>query len=167
MIQPKQHHRELQYRPQAAKTLRQALIHFITREFPRLGGPWVIELFVDKLLELVDTYRVARERLTPGQTLWPAVAMDERPGYRKPMTITRQVPVVITIADQDDVADLRNNVKRTQILKRALVRAANEAYTQGGVLSLTDLSVLFHRHHGHLAALIREHEAETGEMVPR
>ncbi|HEC35550.1 MAG TPA: DUF1670 domain-containing protein [Anaerolineae bacterium] len=34
MIRPRQHHREVQYRPQAAKTLRQALIGFITREFP-------------------------------------------------------------------------------------------------------------------------------------
>jgi len=44
MIPAKQSYREVQYRPQAAKTLRQALIRFITREFPRLGGPWVIEL---------------------------------------------------------------------------------------------------------------------------
>ena len=167
MIRPKQHHRELQYRPQAAKTLRQALIGFITREFPRLGGPWVIELFVDKLLELVDSYRIARDRLKPGQTLWPAVAVDERPGYRKPMTRTRQVPVVITVVNQDDVTALRNNVKWTDILKRALVRAAHEAYAQGGVLTTTDLSVLFHHGHSRVAELIREYEAETGEIVPR
>jgi len=167
MIRPKQHHRELQYRPQAAKTLRQALIGFITREFPRLGGPWVIELFVDKILELVDAYRIARDRLKPGQTVWQAVAVDERPGYRKPMTRTRQVPVVITVANQDDIADLRNNVKRSQLLKRALVRAANDAYAQGGVLTCTDLSVLFHRAHSRVAELIRQYEAETGEVVPR
>jgi len=167
MIPPKQHHRELQYRPQAAKTLRQSLIRFITREFPRLGGPWVIELFVDKLLELVDSYRIARDRLKPGQTVWQAVALDERPGYHKPMTHTRQVPVVITLANQDDVADLRNNVKQSQVIKRALVRVANEAYAQGGVLTGTDLSLLFHRSHSHIAQLIREYEAETGEVVPR
>jgi len=167
MIRPKQHHREVQYRPQAAKTLRQSLIRFITREFPRLGGPWVIELFVDKLLELVDTYRIAREHLKPGQTVWQAVAVDERPGYRKPMTHTRQVPVVITVANQDDIADLRNNVKRSDLMKRALVRAANDAYAQGGVLTCTDLSVLFHLGHSRIAELIREYEAETGEVVPR
>ncbi len=167
MIRPRQHHREVQYRPQAAKTLRQSLIRFITREFPRLGGPWVIELFVDKLLELVDAYRFARDRLKPGQTVWQAVAVDERPGYRKPMTRTRQVPVVITVVNQDDIADLRNNVKRTELMKRALVRAANDAYAQGGVLTCTDLSVLFHLGHSRIAELIREYEAETGEVVPR
>ena len=80
MIRHQDSYREAQYRPQAAKTLRQTLIRFIQREFARLGGPWVIELFVDKLLELVDTYRIVRERLKPGQTVWQAVAVDERPG---------------------------------------------------------------------------------------
>ena len=167
MIPAKQHHREVQYRPLAAKTLRQALIHFISREFPRLGGPWVIELFVDKLLEFVEAYRIAADRLKPGQVLWPAVAVDERPGYRKPMTRTRQVPVVITVVNQDDIADLRANVKWTEVLKRALVRAAHDAYAQGSVLTCTDWSVLFHHDHSCVAELIRAYEEQTGEVVPR
>jgi hypothetical protein len=109
MSRPKEHYREAQYRPQAAKTLRQSLISFITREFPRLGGPWVIDLFVDKLLALVDTYRFHRQQLKPGQVVWPAVAVDERPRYRQPMTRLRQVPVIVTIVSQEDIADLRAN----------------------------------------------------------
>ena len=172
MIRHQDSYREAQYRPQAAKTLRQTLIRFIQREFPRLGGPWVIELFVDKLLELVDTYRIARERLKPGQTVWQAVAVDERPGYRKPMTETRQVPVVITIADQEEVEDLRNRVKRREILQRGLVRAASnrrfaDAYTQGGVLTVTDLALLFNHSASWVSELIRTYEAETREVVPR
>jgi hypothetical protein len=167
MIQPRTSRREAVYRPLAAKTLRQTLIRFISREFPRLGGPWVIELFVDKLLELVDTYRIERGRLKPGQTVWQAVAVDERSYYRKPMTRTRQVPVVITIANQQDVEDLRTGVKWTRVLQRALVRAANDAYAQGGVLSGTDLALLFNHSAGRIAALIRAYEAETGEIVPR
>jgi hypothetical protein len=127
----------------------------------------VIEWFVDKLLTLVDTYRMARGELTPGQTLWPAVALDEHPGYRKSLKATRQVPVVVTVANQDDIAALRNKVKQSQVLKRALARAAKEAYAQGGVLTVTDLALLFHRSHSRTAELIREHEAETGQVVPR
>ena len=163
MIWHQDSYREAQYRPQAAKTL----IRFIQREFPRLGGPWVIELFVDKLLELVDTYRIARDRLKPGQTVWQAVAVDERPGYRKPMTETRQVPVVIAIADQEEVDDLRSRVKRREILQRGLVRAANDSYAQGGVLTVTDLALLFNHSASWISELIRDYEAETGEVVPR
>ncbi len=167
MIRPQQSDRETQYRPQAGKSLQQALRGFITREFPRLGGPWIIELFVDKLLQLVDTYRIARDRLAPGQTVWPAVAVDESPGYRKPMRAMRQVPVILTVANQDDIADLRSNTEANKILQRAFVRAANDAYAQGGVLTVADLSVLFHRSHARVAELIRQYEAETGEVVPR
>ncbi len=167
MIQPQDSYREAIYRPQAAKTLRQMLIRFIAREFPRLGGPWVIELFVDKLLELVDTYRIEQGRLKPGQTVWQAVALDERPRCRKPMTEIRQVPVVITIANQQDIEDLRNNVKWTKLLQRALVRAANDAYAQGGVLACSDLGLLFNHSAGRISGLIREYEAETGKIVPR
>jgi hypothetical protein len=167
MIPPKESDRERQFRPQAAKSLRQFLIQFVTREFPRLGGPWVVQAFVDKLLELVEAYHVLRDRLKPGQTVWPAVAVDEHPGYRKPMTHTRQVPVVITVASQEDIADLRNNVSRTEVMKRLLVRAANDAYAQGGVLSCTDLSLLFHLTRSWISDLIRQYEAEMGQIVPR
>jgi len=167
MIPPKRHHREAIYRPLADKTLRQALIGFISREFPRLGGPWVIELFVDRLLEFVDDYRIAMDKLKPGQVLWPAVAVDVRVVYRRPMKYTRQVPVVITLVSQRDIADLRANVKWTKVLRVALVRAAHEAYAQGGVLSCTDLAILFHHSAGRIAALVREYETETGEVVPR
>lgn len=167
MRQPQDSYQEARYRPQAAKTLRQELVRFISREFPRLGGPWVIELFVDKLLQLVDTYYMEQGRLKPGQTVWQAVALDERPGYRKPMTETRQMPVVITIVNQQDIEDLRNGVKGTRVLQRALVRAAHDAYAQGGVLSCTDLALLFNHTAGHVARLIRQYEAETGQVVPR
>lgn len=166
MIRPKQHHREVQHRPLAAKTLRSALIQFVTREFPRLGGPWIVELFVDQVLRMMDTHTASRNRLQPGQTLWLAVAVDERPGY-KSMHRTRHVPVVLTLANQEDVAALRSNEKFSSIRKRALVRVAKEAYEQGGVLTCTELGLLFHLSPSRVSVLIREYESETGEVVPR
>ena len=163
----RQSDRETQYRPQAGKTLREAMRNFIRREFPRLGGPWVIEMFVDKLLQLVDRYHIERDKLQPGQTLWPAVAIDEAPGYRKPTYATRQVPVVITLVHQDDIAAMREGLPWTDILQRALVRTMKEAHAQGGLLTTSDLSVLFYHSHSRVAELIRHYENKTGEVVPR
>ena len=167
MSKVKEHYRVLQYRPQAAKSLRNTLHSFIRREFPRLGGSWIVWMLVDKVLEIVDSYRFFRGMLKPGQVVWPAVAVDERPVYRKPMWRTRQVPVIVTIVNQDDIADLRSDAERYQVLKHAIVRAAFDAYAQGGVLTCTDLGLLFNRSHNRVAAIIREHEAETEEIVPR
>jgi hypothetical protein len=141
--------------------------NFIRREFPRLGGPWVIEMFVDKLLQLVDRYHIERDKLQPGQVLWPAIAVDEAPGYRKPIYATRQVPVVITLVNQQDIAAMRQGLAWTDILQGALVRAMKEAYTQGGLLTTSDLSVLFYHGHSRVAELIRQYENQTGEVVPR
>lgn len=163
----RQSDRETQYRPQAGKTLRDAMRNFILREFPRLGGPWVIEMFVDKLLQLVDRYHIERDKLQPGQTLWPAIATDESPGYRKPIYATRQVPVVITLANQEDIAAMRQGLPWSEIFQRALVRVMKEAHAQGGLLTTNDLSVLFYHSHSRVAELIRQYETRTGEVVPR
>jgi hypothetical protein len=167
MTKFKEHYRVLQYRPEAAKSLRSTLHSFIRREFPRLGGSWVVWTLVDKVLEIVDSYRFFYGKLKPGQVVWPAVAVDERPVYRKPMWRTCQVPVIVTIVNQDDVDELRNNAERYQLLKQAIVRAAFDAYSQGGVLTCTDLGLLFQRSYSRVAAIIREYEAETGDIVPR
>jgi hypothetical protein len=167
MTRSQPHYRELHYRPQAAKTLRHALIRFIRQEFPRLGGPWLVELFVDKLLQLVQTHSVSSQRLQLGQVLWLAVAVEEQPACRKPMSETCLVPVVLTLASQEDVAALRSRKQRKQVLQQALARVAQEAYTQGGVLTCSDLGLLFQRAESYIARLIREYEAETGATIPR
>jgi Protein of unknown function (DUF1670) len=166
-MKSRQSDRETQYRPQAGKTLREAMRNFIRREFPRLGGPWVIEMFVDKLLQLVDRYHIERDKLQPGQTLWSAVAIDEAPGYRKPIYATRQVPVVITLVNQEDIAAMRQGLSWTEILQGEVVRAMKEAHAQGGLLTSSDLSVLFHHGHSRVAELVRQYENQTGEVVPR
>jgi hypothetical protein len=167
MSKLKEHYRVLQYRPQAAKSLRNRLYSFIRNQFPRLGGAWITWKLVDKLLEIIDSYRFYHGNLKPGQIVWPAVAIDERPVYRKPMWRTRQVPVIVTIVNQDDIEQLRNNAKREEVLKQAIVRAAFDAYAQGGVLTCTDLGLLFQRSYNRVATIIREYESETGDIVPR
>ena len=166
-MKEKTHYREQQFRPQAAKTLQQALKSFIHREFPRLGGPWVIERFVKKLLEVVDKYRFYHGKMKPGQVLWPAVKIEDPPAYRKPISWTSQTPVIVTIVNQEDIDELRHDADRQQLRNRAIVRAAHDAYAQGGVLTCTDLGLLFQLSHNRVAEIIREYEAETGEVVPR
>ena len=53
------------------------------------------------------------------------------------------------------------------VLQGELVRAMKEAHAQGGLLTSSDLSVLFHHSHSRVAELIRQYENQTGEVVPR
>jgi hypothetical protein len=155
------------YRPQEAKTFRNVLTQFILREFPRLGGPWVVGHFVDKLMTLLDEHHLIRDRVRPGQTVWMAVAADETAGYRKPMSHTRQVPVVLTLVDQADITSLRQGTPRQEVLRQAIARVAREAYAQEGVLSVMDLALLFARCRSAISRQIKLYEDETQQAVPR
>jgi len=112
MIRSSKPWQEVTYAPQEAKTFQHVLCEFILREFPRLGGPWVVGHFVDKLMALLNEHYLLRDRIQPGQTVWMAVAVDETPGYGKLMSHTRQVPVVLTLVNQADIAALRKGAGR-------------------------------------------------------
>lgn len=167
MIRPQKSSHEELYGPQEAKTFRNVLTQFILREFPRLGGPWVVGHFVDKLLALFNEHHLCRDRIQPGQTVWMAVAADETVGYRKPMSETRQVPVVLTLVDPSDITSFRQGTPRHEVRRYAVARAARETYAQGGVLSIVDLSLLFARSRSTISTQIRRYETETQQVVPR
>ena len=167
MIQPQKSSHEKLYGPQAAKTFRNILSQFILNEFPRLGGPWVVGHFVDKLFALFDEHHLTHDRIQPGQTIWMAVAADERSSYRKPMSQTRQVPVVLTLLNPSDITSFRQGTPRHEVLGQAIARVAREAYAQGGVLSTVDLCLLFARSRPSISDLIARYENETQQVVPR
>lgn len=167
MIRAKPTWREELYTPQEAKTFRNVLTRFILREFPRLGGPWVVGHFVDKLMVLFDAHHLRRERVQPGQIVWMAVAADETAGYRKPMSHTRQVPVILTLVEQDDISSFKQGVPRHEVLQQAIARVAREAYEQGGVLSTIDLSLLLARSRPTISVMIKRYENRTQQVVPR
>lgn len=167
MIRPDPSWREELYGPQEAKNFRNVLTQFILREFPRLGGPWVVNHFVDKLMALFDTHHLQRERVQPGQIVWMAVAADETAGYRKPMSETRQVPVILTLVDPTDITSFKQGTARHQVLQQAIARVAREAYDQGGVLSITDLCLLLARSRSTISTMIKRYESRTQQVIPR
>jgi hypothetical protein len=73
------------------------------------------------------------------QVVYHAVSSQESPG--KPIDHLRLVPVVLTISHPDDAAVLREQGV-TGLRKHKLLRFANEAYDQGGLLIQEDLALL-------------------------
>jgi hypothetical protein len=73
------------------------------------------------------------------QVIYHAVSIQEPPG--KPIDRLRLVPVTLTTSDPDDSAVLREKGV-TGLRKHKLLRLANEAYDQGGLLIQEDLALL-------------------------
>lgn len=154
--------------PCANKDFRAALKRFLRTEFPRLGGEKVIGLFVEELMSLIDRHHLLRDRVGVGQVLWYAVAADDPPFRYKRITDCRLVPVVLSLVSPEDIAlRRRGEEKRRQRLKRLIPRLLEEAFAQGGVLSLSDLSLLLGYSPIYISQLTREYEEEHGVLLPR
>ena len=96
------------YSPVEKKTFRSALMHFLLHEFPHMGGPMIMELFVNKVEKLMEEFCPPLNRLKMGQLLWFAVAKDEKDSYGKSMKHTRIVPVILTLVNHDEKSKLKH-----------------------------------------------------------
>jgi len=71
------------WKPQRAKNFDSAIRHFIQSEFPRLGGPKVIDLFCCQIRKFIDQFYPKGKYVSFGQLPWCAVAKEDLPGRAK------------------------------------------------------------------------------------
>lgn len=136
-------YRQVNYGPTEKKTFRSALMNFMQKEFPQMGGPMIMELFIDKLESLIEQFYPPAKHLKMGQILWFAVAKDEKASYGKSMAKTRIVPVVLTLVSHDDISRLKNRIPMATVKRDIMARLYQEADQQGGTLSETDVALMF------------------------
>lgn len=65
------------YGPMQRRGLPQALAERIRREFPRIGGPRMVELCAKLVLEVVEGHLRPLEDVRHGQVVWLGVAIDD------------------------------------------------------------------------------------------
>ena len=149
------------------KTLHSALCHLLRTEFPGVFGPAITRLFADKIGEIVDRFQPPRSRLRMGQALWTAVAVDDPPARGKRIEDTRLVSVVLDLVTPRDIDAAVSAALRVEAGHRRVVRLFHQAYEQGAVLGLPDVSLLTNLSINALSQIVRAHEERTGEVVPR
>lgn len=155
------------YAPVQKKTFEAVMTNYIEKEFPQIGGPMIVGLFVDKLKEFIEAYYPAHSRLKMGQILWFAVAKDERHSYGKSMEKTRIVPVVLTLITHEDIEKMRNRVPLRYIKQDIMARLYKETDSQGGTLAETDVSLILLITLTTVKKYTRDFEREHGCVLPR
>lgn len=135
-------YREKLYGPLLHKTFRSAVVSFIQREFPQIGGPMIVDLFVDRLESIVKAFFPPTNHLKMGQILWFAVAKDEKPSYGKTMARTRLIPVILTLVSHEDIKSRLQGVPLSKVNRQIKARLCQETYEQGGVLAEVDIALL-------------------------
>jgi len=155
------------YCPLKDKTLRNALSHRMGREFPRLGGPRMLGLCADLVLEVVSEHVKPRESLRHGQVMWMGISIDDPPSRGKRIANTDLVPLVLDLVTDDDVDTILKREPRGQKILRKALRLCHQAYEQGALLGNCDLAVLLNVGDSYVASLLCEHERATQNVVPR
>jgi len=140
-------------RPLKDKTLRNALSHRMGREFPRLGGPRMLGLCADLVLEVVSEHVKPRESLRHGQVMWMGISIDDPPSRGKRIANTDLVPLVLDLVTDDDVDTILKREPRGQKILRKAMRLCHQA-----LLNVGD---------SYVASLLCEHERATQNVVPR
>lgn len=150
----------------AKRSLKQQLLFKFLNEYGYQRGALVAEAIVEDILRLIE--ELYQERLPPRFTNWPAVSLDNG----KSPTIHDLVNVRLQLVTDAEVALLSNQeLGRQRTARRTFnqtrfVRWCQEAYAQGAVLTLLDLSLLSGYSQSHVGHLLREYEKEQQTTVP-
>lgn len=131
-----EHHKR--YSSASRRLLKPQIEHFFVEEFPKLFGPVMRGRIAEALLELFTLQVRETTTLQPGQILWNAVDIATRADAPN----CRFVPVVLTMVDEQDLQNRIKGLSMMEIRAQSTARILREAYQQGALLSMRDLSLL-------------------------
>jgi Protein of unknown function (DUF1670) len=140
-----------------------AFNRFLELNVPLLGGPELRQLLTNKIIELFDSFTTATEHLKPGQMLWVAIDKNTRADSSK----VRFRPVVLTMITTDEITNLTDDKQTpSRQLPGTVARILKEAYTQGALLSMRDLALIFKRAPSEMSKIRQLYENESSEVLP-
>jgi len=155
------------YGPSAAKTYETSLFNLITTEFGYIGGPDVVKLFVEKIVELNNQYYLRGDFVRPGQMRWLVLKAGQKYSKSKRLKDMQLIPVTLTLISPRDIEDRVKHVKKKKLLEKLIVRLFKEVKEQGGVLTETDISILLRLSGAMISNYILDYEKRTKKVVPR
>ena len=139
------------FAPLLDKTLKNALAYRIGKEFPRLGGPRILALCAEMILEIIHQHIRPRESVTHGQVLWMGTSINDPPSRAKRIADTKLVPVVLELSTPEDIEAILDRQPPKQRLLSKVIRLCDQAYRQGALLSNCDLAALLNLREDYIA----------------
>lgn len=126
------------YKSAHKRFLKPVIENFFKTEFTKSFGPNVRSFIADELIKIFQANNRDINSIKPGQVLWNAVHKDTRADSHK----MKLVPVILTLVSDDDISKLENGLKVSEHKQNVIARILKEAYSQGALLSMRDVSLL-------------------------
>ena len=150
------------YRTANDRFLKPAIVNFFALEFSGMFGPVIRENIADALIELFEKNAPPTERLKHGQLLWNALDKNTRADSPD----RKYVPVTLSLVATEDIALFEKEKPVKFVRKQIIARIIKEAYQQGGVLSMRDISLIMANRSDVISSLRIEYETENKTVLP-
>lgn len=150
------------YSSAKSRFLKQTVMNFFHVEFPKLFGPVMREKLADELISLFENNAPETTRIKTGQLLWNSLDKNTRGDSPN----RRYVPVILSVVTEEDIILLEKGTLPSEIKKISIARMIKEAYQQGGILSMRDISLITLKYPGDVSNARLKYEKENNCILP-
>jgi hypothetical protein len=150
------------YKSAQDRFLKPAIANFFKREFPNYFGPVIRKNIADELIKMVESLTPSANLFKPGQIFWNALDKTTRADSPK----RKYKPVILTLITEDEIEMLTNGKQFHEIRKKAIARMIEEAYAQGGILTMRDIGLLLLQDPSSISRLRIKYEEENNVVLP-
>ena len=154
------------WKPQREKNFQAYLKNIITNQYPRFGGPKIIDMFIHDTINAIDQFYPPAQFISKGQFLWVAVDKTDLPGKGKTMKNTKTKALMLPLVTDDDIKELERGVPLKKVNQKRIARVVLYAYEMGTLLSQTELCLIFAYNQTYLRNMIEEYEKEHNMILP-
>ena len=155
------------YSAMAEKTFKNAVTELIQSQYGSLGGGRRLsEMLATDISNLADRFFLSKDFVRNGQLVLTAVCESDRPKVGKRMLNTKLKPITVNLFTDEELHDWVAGTGKRELKKKRMARILREAYDQGGVLSLGDLSLVHLCCPQTAGRYVHAVESETNTVLP-
>jgi len=155
------------WRPQREKNFDSAIRHFIQTEFPRLGGPRVVDLFCQHVKEFINQFYPKGEYVSFGELPWCGVAKEDLPARAKTIAQTKLRAAILPLVEDEDYVKLESGIPFRKVTKDRIARVMIQADRNGVELTTSELALMFSFNRVRISQIIAQYEKEHNCILPR
>ncbi len=155
-----------QYEPVKKQTYHTRLKQLLKEELNIYGKPKVLDLLAEEIERLNEENYPKNEYMRPGQVRVIVPSLRDRPSFGQRIEDTELVTVTLDVFTREDIESYARGEDRNKIQQERLARIANQAKTQGGLLSQPMAGLLLGIKQGRVSGYAIGYQKRTGKVIP-